>query len=320
MNSESDKPGSNEPQQVSPGLLANPAPDQSLAEQLREFEAVIKTLAEEVRSLRSELETRLETLGPALESRNTLSRPTPAQGPTNPQARRQGLSQGQDSLELAEREARQRERDLRRLLGWIEAAERDVSATLGSWRWRLGDRLVRLIEMLLLRRREPLAMDHLQSTFAEFRKWRKGSSQGVGRSVTVPRSPRARVAREYDHAERNHLPVAWPLPTTLPEEAREAGVGVVVLNRNGEALLEQLLESFKQYPLAIPYEILVFLLAPKGESWQVLRRWTHHCSIRTLALQENRSVPKLGGFIVYVLMIAILLWRPQGLFTRGGGK
>ena len=31
-------------------------------------------------------------------------------------------------------------------------------------------------------------------------------------------------------------------------------------------------------------------------------------------------VPKLGGFIVYVLMIAILLWRPQGLFSRGGGK
>ena len=31
-------------------------------------------------------------------------------------------------------------------------------------------------------------------------------------------------------------------------------------------------------------------------------------------------VPKLGAFIVYVLMIAILLWRPQGLFTRQGGK
>jgi branched-chain amino acid transport system permease protein len=27
-------------------------------------------------------------------------------------------------------------------------------------------------------------------------------------------------------------------------------------------------------------------------------------------------VPKLGSFIVYVLMIAILLWRPQGLFAR----
>ena len=31
-------------------------------------------------------------------------------------------------------------------------------------------------------------------------------------------------------------------------------------------------------------------------------------------------IPKMGAFIVYCLMIAILLWRPQGLFVRGGGK
>ena len=31
-------------------------------------------------------------------------------------------------------------------------------------------------------------------------------------------------------------------------------------------------------------------------------------------------IPKLGGFIVYSLMIAILIWKPQGLFVRGGGK
>jgi branched-chain amino acid transport system permease protein len=29
-------------------------------------------------------------------------------------------------------------------------------------------------------------------------------------------------------------------------------------------------------------------------------------------------VPKLGAFIVYSLMIVILIWRPQGLFSRGG--
>jgi branched-chain amino acid transport system permease protein len=28
-------------------------------------------------------------------------------------------------------------------------------------------------------------------------------------------------------------------------------------------------------------------------------------------------VPKLGGFMVYALMLLILLWRPSGLFTRG---
>ena len=31
-------------------------------------------------------------------------------------------------------------------------------------------------------------------------------------------------------------------------------------------------------------------------------------------------LPKLGAFIVYVLMIAILLWRPQGLFERGAKR
>ena len=31
-------------------------------------------------------------------------------------------------------------------------------------------------------------------------------------------------------------------------------------------------------------------------------------------------IPKLGSFIVYSLMIAILIWRPQGLFARKGGK
>lgn len=31
-------------------------------------------------------------------------------------------------------------------------------------------------------------------------------------------------------------------------------------------------------------------------------------------------IPKLGAFIVYSLMIALLIWRPQGLFVRQGGK
>jgi branched-chain amino acid transport system permease protein len=31
-------------------------------------------------------------------------------------------------------------------------------------------------------------------------------------------------------------------------------------------------------------------------------------------------IPKMGAFTVYLLMILILMWRPQGLFTRRGGK
>jgi branched-chain amino acid transport system permease protein len=31
-------------------------------------------------------------------------------------------------------------------------------------------------------------------------------------------------------------------------------------------------------------------------------------------------VPQLGAFVVYVLMVAILFWRPQGLFGRGASR
>ncbi len=31
-------------------------------------------------------------------------------------------------------------------------------------------------------------------------------------------------------------------------------------------------------------------------------------------------IPKLGAFVVYSLMIMLLIWRPQGLFVRKGGK
>jgi branched-chain amino acid transport system permease protein len=31
-------------------------------------------------------------------------------------------------------------------------------------------------------------------------------------------------------------------------------------------------------------------------------------------------VPKLGAFIIYTIMIAVLIWRPQGLFARAGGR
>ena len=31
-------------------------------------------------------------------------------------------------------------------------------------------------------------------------------------------------------------------------------------------------------------------------------------------------IPKMGAFTVYLLMIGILMWRPQGLFTRKGAS
>jgi len=31
-------------------------------------------------------------------------------------------------------------------------------------------------------------------------------------------------------------------------------------------------------------------------------------------------VPTLGPFVIYTIMIAVLIWRPQGLFARAGSR
>jgi branched-chain amino acid transport system permease protein len=31
-------------------------------------------------------------------------------------------------------------------------------------------------------------------------------------------------------------------------------------------------------------------------------------------------VPKLGGFVIYTLVILVLIWRPQGLFSRPAAR
>lgn len=63
---------------------------------------------------------------------------------------------------------------LSRWLGDVEAA---VTATLDSWRWRVGDRAVRAVERTLLRPRPTLAADHLQAVFREIGRWRKRQAE-----------------------------------------------------------------------------------------------------------------------------------------------
>jgi branched-chain amino acid transport system permease protein len=31
-------------------------------------------------------------------------------------------------------------------------------------------------------------------------------------------------------------------------------------------------------------------------------------------------MPTLGAFVIYSIMILVLIWRPQGLFARGGAR
>ena len=51
---------------------------------------------------------------------------------------------------------------------WMRQLESDYQNILASRRWQIGNSLVRGLEMLLLRKKKPMATDHMQKLFAQF--------------------------------------------------------------------------------------------------------------------------------------------------------
>jgi GT2 family glycosyltransferase/glycosyltransferase involved in cell wall biosynthesis len=64
--------------------------------------------------------------------------------------------------------------DLQQLARWLSDSLELMRASFSSARWRVGDRLVRAVEMLLLRKRTRLAQHHILHINRQFDAWRLG--------------------------------------------------------------------------------------------------------------------------------------------------
>lgn len=95
-----------------------------------------------------------------------------------------------------------------------------------------------------------------------------------------------------------------------------AGSGLAGL---GGALGAELLTLDPVFPLR--YMILFLIVVAVGGTSSITGPLAAALLLGVADVAGKYYIPKLGAFIVYTLMIVILLWRPQGLFTRrGGGK
>jgi len=95
-----------------------------------------------------------------------------------------------------------------------------------------------------------------------------------------------------------------------------AGSGLAGL---GGALGAELLTLDPFFPLR--YMILFLIVVAVGGTSSITGPLAAALLLGVADVAGKYYIPKLGAFIVYTLMIVILLWRPQGLFTRqGGGK
>ena len=84
----------------------------------------------------------------------------------------------------------------------------------------------------------------------------------------------------------------------------------------GGALGAELLTLDPNFPLR--YMILFLIVVAVGGTSSITGPLAAALLLGIADVAGKYYIPKLGAFIVFVLMIAILLWRPQGLFTRQG--
>lgn len=83
----------------------------------------------------------------------------------------------------------------------------------------------------------------------------------------------------------------------------------------GGALGAELLSVEPNFPLK--YMIYFLIVVAVGGTTSITGPLWAALLLGVADVAGKYYVPKLGGFIVYALMLLILLWRPSGLFARG---
>ena len=67
--------------------------------------------------------------------------------------------------------------DVQRLEKWIRQVGNDLQALLASKRWKTGDRIFSIIDILLFRGNREKSVDHMQKILSEFKNWQKAQNE-----------------------------------------------------------------------------------------------------------------------------------------------
>jgi branched-chain amino acid transport system permease protein len=68
---------------------------------------------------------------------------------------------------------------------------------------------------------------------------------------------------------------------------------------------------------AFTYLVYVLIIVSVGGLGSILGSFAAACLIGVSDIAGKYYVPELGAFLIYLVMVAVLMWRPAGLFGRG---
>ncbi len=86
----------------------------------------------------------------------------------------------------------------------------------------------------------------------------------------------------------------------------------------GGALGAEILGLDPQFPLK--FMIYFLIVVAVGGTSSVTGPFLASLLLGISDVAGKYYVPKLGAFVIYTIMIVVLLWRPQGLFSRGSSR
>ncbi len=86
----------------------------------------------------------------------------------------------------------------------------------------------------------------------------------------------------------------------------------------GGALGAEILGLDPQFPLK--FMIYFLIVVAVGGTSSVTGPFVASLLLGIGDVAGKYYVPKLGAFVIYTIMIVVLIWRPQGLFSRGSGR
>ncbi len=190
-------------------------------------------------------------------------------------------------------ELHQARADLDRLTQWMETARQDASAIRRSWRWRIGNRLVRIATRLLRRPGRAQALDQLEQVFGDYRRWARQRADFVHRTGRD-----AQLDPGAQEVFRHLVPPSAAVSLPPWEHRSEDGVSVVVVHCNGMRLLDGLLRSLRVIDWPRRWELMVVDFASEDDSRRVLDTIATDLPLRVIALKERQRNAECSNLAV----------------------
>lgn len=267
-----------------------------LTNRLAESDQVKDMLRDEIEGLKSSVQTSKETL---LEKDRTIADLTyglAAKDREKAEAQRKiedfrlDINNKNEHLILKEKELERRSNEIQKLVRWLEMLEHDITALYSSWRWKTGNALVRGIEVALLKKRVPMAIDHIREIFSQIDEWKKTFLENRPRIQFPPGTqfpetdvPKVLKKRVSFSEQQNNLNL-------------KTGVSIIILNRNGATHLRKLFVSFERVNTYKPIEFLVVDHGSDDESFEVLEDFRKTLFIRIFRFDKNYSFSYSNNF------------------------